>query len=408
MNERTKKIIVLVLFVLSVFAIGAGLYFAFLRPTAPAPTVTVPGEDLPTGILPTSIEGAPDVTTPGAPDAPGLSTADEIARGGVTQITTLTTSRIEQATRSTDGQGANFYNPDDGRFYTIDEEGNVVQLSSKIFPDAENVEWNKDADKAVIEFPDGSNIIYDFGAETQVTLPQHWQDFNFSPVQDKIIAKSIGIDPNNRWLVITNDDGSNVQAIAALGLNENKVVVSWSPNDQVVAFADTAEQISGGFDRKMIIPIGKNEENYKGLTVEGLGFDSKWSPDGKKLLYSVFGDYSDNKPLLWIVDATPGTMGENRSSLGLNTWVDKCTFHTSTKVYCAVPVNLSVNSGVQRRLSASNPDHVYELDLTNGRSNRVAIPETSTVMTNLTVSVDGSLLYYTNAITGRLELIRLR
>ena len=158
----------------------------------------------------------------------------------------------------------------------------------------------------------------------------------------------------------------------------------------------------------MIVPIGKNDENFKGLIVEGLGFKSKWAPSGKQLLYSVSGSYSDYKPLLWVVDATSSSMGEHRRSLGINTWVDKCTFTGSSIAYCAVPNSLSINSGMQPSLAANTPDSLFRIDLTTGRSTLVAIPEQETTMKNLSVTSDESLLYYTNKKTGFLETIKLK
>jgi hypothetical protein len=140
--------------------------------------------------------------------------------------------------------------------------------------------------------------------------------------------------------------------------------------------------------------------------VEGLGFESVWSPNGKQLLYSVVGTYSDNKPLIWIVEATPSTMGENRRSLGLNTWVDKCTWGSSSTAYCAVPQDLPDNAGLSRSLYDSLPDVLYKIDFDTGRTTLIAIPEESTTITNLTVSSDESKLYYTND-DGQLELMML-
>ena len=207
--------------------------------------------------------------------------------------------------------------------------------------------------------------------------------------------------------MIASDDGSRVETIQELGENESKVEVNWSPNNQVVAFANTAEYSSRGLDRNVIYPVGKNQENFKGLVVEGLGFDSLWSPNGKQLLYSVTGSYSDQKPLLWVVDATSSTMGDNRSSLGLNTWVDKCTWATSSIVYCAVPIDLPANAGLGRAVYVDEPDAVYKVNLDTGRASLVAIPAEETSMENLSVSDDESLLYFTNT-SGQLELLRLK
>src|SRR3989338_2714976 len=49
-------------------------------------------------------------------------------------------------------------------------------------------------------------------------------------------------------------------------------------------------------------------------------------PDGQSLLYSVSSPASEYKPALWIANAAGDSIGENRRSLGLNTWADKCAF----------------------------------------------------------------------------------
>ncbi len=408
MDERLKKILVVGLFVLSVFGIGAALYFVFFRP-APSPEEAPGAEEIAGGAFPESGVGAPTTTAPGGIGAPeALPSADLVARGGTTQTTTLTSGAIESTAIGGGGRSVNYYDPGDGRFYTIDANGQAVQLSAQVFPNVENVDWNAAGSKAVLEFPDGANVVYDFSSKQQVTLPAHWEDFAFSPVNDEIVAKSNALDPNNRWLVTANADGSNVKPIQALGENADKVIVSWSPNDQIVAFANTGDPQPGGLDRKMVIPIGKNQENLKGLVVEGHGFLPTWSSNGTQLLYSVAGDSSDLKPLLWLVDATPGTLGNNRRSLGLNTWADKCTFSNTTTIYCAVPANLPPNSGLGRSLFRQTQDYLYKVDVASGRSTLVAIPEEARPMENLSVASDESVLYYTNADTGRLEMIRLK
>lgn len=408
MSERLKRILVVAGFVLSVFAIAGALYYFFFRPAPPPPSVMEP-DGTETGGLPGAGTGGPPVTVPpGAGGAPSLPPAASVAGGGLTVTTPLTTGDVTDVTLAADGTSANFYNPNDGKFYTVNADGDLTLLSDEEFPDVETVEWNGDGDKAVLEFPDGSNIVYDFATEQQVTLPQHWEDFTFSPTTDEIEAKALGVDPNNRWLVTVNADGSNVKAFQALGENADKVTVAWSPNDQVVAFSDTASELSGGLDRKLILPLGTNDENYRGLTVEGLGFLPVWAPDGKRLLYSVSGDYSSNKPLLWIVDATPATMGENRRSLSLNTWADKCTFADATTAYCAVPRSLPANAGIQRPLFVAYPDSVYKIDVATGRVSLIAIPEEDVTMENLRVSEDGATLYFISRDEGNLQSIRLK
>ena len=415
MQERPKRILLIIGFIGSVIVIGLAMYIVFF---SESPSTTSNGEpvsttETPTGSLTPSLDG-----TPGSEN--GLSTTNDgtlpeaasIADGGITKTITLTSAPVQNTTLSKDGNKINFYNEDDGFFYTIDKDGNIVKLSNQTFPNVQSVEWNRDAEKAVMVFPDDSKIVYNFQTQSQVTLPKHWEDVEFSPSSDNLIAKSLALDPNNRWLVLSNDNGSNVTSVQALGENADKVDVSWSPNDQVIAFADTSSIVgnnsTSGFDTKVIYPVGKNQENFKGLVVEGFGFSPSWSPSGKTILYSVYGDYSQGKPLLWLVNGTSASMGENRHSLGINTWVDKCTWSSETIVYCAVPQNLPSNAGLQRTLYENRPDTLYKLNLTNGRNEVVAIPERDTTMSNLSVSADGSSLYYTDAFSGQLKLIKLK
>jgi hypothetical protein len=405
LSERTKKIFLISGFVASVIGIGAALYFMFWKPLV-EPTIIeeeAVGETG-AGALPEAGLGQGAVTEPEVPGA--LPKASEVARGGLTKTTMLTNSAVAEVALSSDGQGMNYYDQNDGRFYAINQDGEVVRLSNKQFPDVENTAWNSDGDKAVIEFPDGSNIVYDFTNETQVTLPKHWDDFEFSPGRDQIIAKSLTDDPNSRMLLVSNADGSQAKAVQALGENADKVQVSPSPTNQIIAFSDTAGD-QGDFGKKMILPIGQNQENFKGLTVDGLGFDSIWSPRGDSILYSVYSQSSDFKPLLWIVDGTINSLGDDRRALGLYTWVDKCVYAENDLIYCAVPQDLDPNAGLQRTLFEHEPDDLYKIDLATGRSSMIARPEESVAMEDLQTSSDGSLIYFTDAVTGRLGFIKL-
>lgn len=408
MTEKTKKILFIILFAFSVIILGVILYLMFFAP-AKQPGIEINAVNNAAGGLPVAgtgqIGNAP--ITPGGGVAQGLPEADEVARGGLTKTTVLTTSAVFDTTLSESGEAINYYDKSDGRFYSITSDGSVERLSNKQFPDAENVAWNVNGSEAVIEFPDGSNIVYDFTAETQVTLPKHWEDFEFSDNNDHIFAKSIGLDPSNRAIVISNDDGSQVKAVQALGENADKVDINPDPDDQVIAFSRTGEGQSS-FTTQVIIPIGQNQENFHGLTVDGLGFEAKWSPRGDYILYSSYGPASNYKPMLWSVNGTVKAMGDERISLGIYTWANKCVFGDNKTAYCAVPQKLDDNAGFQPTLGESLPDDLYKIDITSGRPTLLARPATDTSMKNLQISDNNSILYYTNSLSGRLEFIKLK
>lgn len=412
-----RKILTIVIFVGVSLGFGYLLYFVFFRPTPP-PAPPAPPEEVVTPVgLPRAPAGPPQPTEIIIPPAqllkPSITPPPQLppevsstAKGGSTWIGTLVDKTVAAATLAPNGQDITYYDKAEGKFYRVDQNGNVTLLSDKIFRDVETVTWAPDTNKAVLEFPDGANVFFDFSTQKQVTLPKHWKDFDFSPDSTQIAGKSMGIDPNNRWLIVSNPDGSGVKAIEPLGDNESKVEVSWSPNNQIIATSRTGQ--AQGFDRQQILLIGKNNENLPALTVEGLGFQHQWSRTGDRLLYSVYSAASDYKPVLWITGAQGDTIGANRRSLAVNTWADKCTFSDNTTLYCAIPQTMERGAGFQPNLFGAVPDSFYKIDLATGLRSLVATPYGSFTAKNMMISSDGRYLNFTNQQTGRLERIQLK
>jgi dipeptidyl aminopeptidase/acylaminoacyl peptidase len=409
MSEKTKRIIVIIAFIGSVILIAWLLYIVFFRVSKPdeiSPVISEVTEET-SGTLPSSGEGG--ARAPIEKEEPGefiTQSASEVAIGGVTVVTPLTLTATKEPHISSDGNALNYYDPSDGKFYNVDKNGNVRSLLNKPLPNAKEITWSPTSEKAVVEFPDGANVMVDFQSQDIIPLPQHWEDFDFDPQGQQIAAKSIGVDPSNRWLVIASTDGSRADTIESLGQNQDKVDVSWSPNNQVVAFSDTGITLSG-FGRKQILPIGKHRENLPGLVVEGFSFDPVWSPRGTQILYSTAGPASNYQPQIWLVDGEANTMGQNRRSLPLNTWGDKCTYSDNSTAYCAVPQNLPYGSGLQRQLALGEPDSLYRINTKTGAISLVAVPENNIPMTDLSVSDDGSTLFFQHEINGTLSSIRL-
>lgn len=412
-----RKILSVVIFVVATLGLGFLMYYVFFRPTPLAVNAPVVNEAVIPGGLPRAPTGPPTPTevtvTPAQILAPSLTPPPQlppeissVAKGGSTWIGTLVDKSVANATLSSSGKDVAYYDKNEGKFYRVDQNGNIAQLSNKIFQNVEKVTWDPATDKAILEFPDGANVLFDFTTQKQFTLPKYWKDFSFAPDGTQIAGKSIGVDPDNRWLFISNPDGSEVRAVEPLGDNEDKVEVSWSPNNQIIATSRTGQAM--GFDRQQILLIGKNHENFPGLTVEGLGFQSKWSTTGDRLLYSVYNSTSDYKPTLWITDAQGDNIGANRRGLQINTWANKCSFSDRTTLYCAIPQTMETGAGFQPNLFSSVPDSFYKIDLTTGLKSLVATPYGSVAAQNVMVSSDGRYLTFTNNQTGRLERIQLK
>lgn len=414
-NLNYKKLTLILGFIIIVFILGYLIYALFFKPAAPTPPPE--GEAPPvTGELPEAKLGpeaeiiGPPGRLPGAEEVPGIppegipSLPDEIAKGRITETTALNQVASLAPTLASNGSALLYYNREDDKFYRIDRNGRTTLLSDKKFFNVQNVTWAPDKNKAILEYPDGSNILYNFNTKKQATLPKHWEDFDFSTTGDQIVAKSLGLDPDNRWLVIANDDGSKAQLIEPLGKNADKVLSSWSPNNLSIALFE--ESID--FDRQKVYFIGKNKENFKSATIEGRGFQPKWTPDGERLLYSVYSSANNLKPSLWLVDAKGETIGANRKQLELQTWANKCNLANSITLYCAVPKTLPEGAGLFPELAEQTTDNIYKVNLKTGAKTLIAIPDGDYNIADIVVSQDEGNLYFTDKVTGRIYKIKLR
>ena len=403
--DRLKVFARLGVFLLITFVLGFVLYqFFFARPPSvieqPGGTTSPDGG---IGSFPISGGASSGGGTGGDEDGPGeLPQASPIANGGATFTNRLTSGAVTNPTLTATGDVA-YYDKADGRFYTIDENGNARALSQTQFPEAENVVFDDEAENAVIEFPDGSNIIYNFETAKQTTMPAHWSEFSFSGDSSNIVTKSLGNDPSNRALVVTAADGSSTKVIAALGSNEDKVDVSWSPAGDIVGFSRTGEG-GAAFGQSKIYTIGTDGDAAGIFTVNGTNFVDRWSPSGKFILYSVADAGDDYRASLWYVDARGDRNGDTRVRLSVKTTADKCTFASEDTLYCAVPKEMPAGGATNASLITS-PDILYKISVPKGTASVAAIPAADTQMFNL--STDGRNLYYTDD-DGTLNFIQLK
>jgi len=417
MNPKLKKIIIISGLAILIIIIGLLIYFLFFRPiTEPVPIVTpippvVPPEfpplepavpiTLPPGLdlLP---EMPPEMLIPPTPEIPGPLVSFE-ATGGITSFQTLESNPVKNPTLAANGRDLIYYEPQTGFFYSITPDGEKKFFSDTAFKNVETVTWSPNNQKAVLEYPDGSNIIYDFAKKASVTLPAHWKDFTFSNDSAQIAFKDMRMDPENRFISITDTNGGAYRQIERLGNQDENVHISWAPNDKYVAlFIDS---IDGS--RSEVYPIGFYGENYRKFTVEGRDLRFEWSPSGDKLLYSVHNVRSDYKPTLWIVNTSPELLATGRNKLEINTWADKCTFASERTAYCAVPRQLEAGTGFRPDLASNVPDDFYKIDIVSGTKELMAQPLFSTTVNKMIISQDGKSLYWLDLNTGQINKMNL-
>ena len=401
-----KRIALIIGFILFSIAVAYALYYVFFRTPTPADVTVTDNTDGNGGAFPNVGDGPPGTipdTTPTLPPSndavpPGTGSGTFIPDNaeqvsfGTERVTQVVTNAVRGVTTA-GGGGAKFYNAEDGKFYKINNAGIPTPLSDAVFYNVEKVSWSPVGNDSILEYPDGSNIYYNFDTKEQVTLPRHWENFSFSPQGEQVAAKSVGIAPENRWLISATPNGSSVKLLEPMGNNADKVTVDWSPNRQVVAFSKTGDPL--GDDRQEILLVGQNKENFKSLVVEGRGLQTKWSKQGTKVLHSVYSSASDFKPELWIADGNPDTVGGNRKLLGVKTWASKCSMADERFIYCGVPETLDTGAGFAPAVANNTPDRLYKIDAATGLKTDIPLQNKHTIDT-VSISDDGLTLYFTD------------
>ena len=401
LSDKQKKVLLIMSFGLAVVLIAFAIWIVFFKEEVLEEIETRP--ELPvSGLLPSG-----EAVTERPTIAPTeLLPVSLVARGGITETEVINFSGTVKPTLGADGESIAFLNSNDGRFYRVDAAGKAIQMSDKQFFGVEELSWSKNSNKTIMEFPDGSNIMFDFDRQEQVTLPAHWDEFDFAPQSDEVAALSIGKGEENQWLITSDPNGSGALAIEPLGANADKVQVSYSPNNQTIAFSHTGQATSG--DREKVLLIGKNGENLPSLTVDGGGFQPKWQPSGKKLLYSTYKTEDDWNPRLYIVNGQGDAIGTGKKDLGIKTWAEKCTFADDTTLYCAVPDELEQGMGLAPELAQFVPDTIYKIDTRTGAKSVVGKPTGNFSISDLSVSTDEGELFFNDAVSGALHKMRLK
>ena len=393
-----KRLVLIIIFLSVCLVLGTIMYIVFFKK---GPVALKPSQGSTTQKKPGDLPSAGDRKIAEAQKgANGLPTTSG-QRAGAPQKAVKQKIQVEQLVQNSvispsvgaDGS-VKFYNKQDGHFYRLDKNGKMELMTDQVFFNVQNVTWSPKEEKSIIEYPDGSNIYYNFTDRKQVSLPKHWEEFSFQRDGASIAAKSDGLSPENKWLITSDPEGKNIKLIEPMGENGNKVQVDWSPNQQVIATTRTGDPL--GADREEVLFVGLHDENFKSMVVEGRGFESSWSPQGDKMLYSVYSARSDFKPELWVVNAQPGTIGDERKLLNVNTWPQKCAYSDDRYLYCGVPQNLPKGAGIAPAVAEDNIDDFYKIDTQTGMKTQLAVENNGQIVDKMFLGDDGKTMYFTD------------
>ncbi|PLX25101.1 hypothetical protein C0580_03285 [Candidatus Parcubacteria bacterium] len=403
-----KRILLVVGFVIFVIAMAFALYWVFFR----GGSLPGGGDDNTNagGSLPNIGAGNVSIISTSTPNIDSLpfdqikDRISPVANGGLTAVNTITESSIKGLNNS--AFGLRYYDENEKKFYKLNEKGEPEVLDDKQFHNVDKVSWSQKGDKAVLEYPDGNNILYNFETGDQVTLPVELEDFSFDRSGTSLAAEWIDASGNdeNNWLVLVSENGANIDLIEPLGDQAADTQVAFSPDNQVAAlyreYIDT--------QRQEVYPIGIHGENFSSFVVNGAGFTSEWSPGGRSLVYSVYNKESDYLPTLHVTQGNTSSLGQIKVSLNLNTWPEKCTFASEDTMYCAVPRGLPRGAGLYPEIAQDYTDTFYSVNLNSGVQQLIADPVGASLGYNAhDLFVSGDNLYFTDQ-DGVLQMIQLQ
>jgi len=412
-NLNWQKILIIIAFLILVILMAVGLYYFFYKNIfinlGPQANVNNGNFRLP-NINNGNLNRNSSLNFNGNLGLPfiGEVSPEKIAKranGGLTLSDELADNQVLPGSMLVNGEEIYFYSQADDKFYHLTRTGQKQLLEDKVFYDVQTVKWSPQGDQAILEYPDGSNILYNFTTNQQTTLLKELTDFAFNASGSQIASELVTNNPDSNWVVTANPDGTGLKYIEPLGGQASEVQTGWSNDNQILAVYREGLDAS----RQEIFPIGQNDENFPSLIVEGRGFEGSWSPYDNSLIYSVYNQSSGYRPKLYL--AKTGASGTNAVfDTGLSTWSNKCTIG-KTKAYCGVPYNLPEFSGLSPALGNNTIYNFYEIDLTNGNNQLIASPLSEAGqflgVSNVSLSSDEQYLYFVDNIFHNLYTIQL-
>jgi hypothetical protein len=223
MSDRTKKILMIIALVIATLILGFILFlFATNRAIPGLNFGPKPNSTSTIGQLPSSDQRSTTPIGPGQTGQPGQylpssSTTPPTSYFQPQPVIRLNSNAVSFPSLNAAQGGVRYYNIADGKFYHVGTDGSALTLSDQVFFNVSKVTWSANHNEAVLEYPDQTKTVYNFDTKKQTTLPKHWQDFSFSNDGSQLVAKSMSLSPENRVLIVANDDGTGEHAIQELG-----------------------------------------------------------------------------------------------------------------------------------------------------------------------------------------------
>ncbi len=395
-----KKIVLLIIIASSAF-VGILVFFLFFRSAG-----TVP----PAG---SSVTSASDSSNP----ASGLNRfpidSQSNTAGSTEEMLVVTTesalrdrfvmkkiinTKTEGATLSADGNRILYYDILDPVLASVNFLGADPRELADLPSNVEEIIWAPDKDKIVYR-DDAANITYfEIAGKKERRLNPNIKSVVFTSDSQKICYQYSN-DKNSQKTI-------NI-ATPGLDLTDFKVLVRGLGDYQLRSIPMTTKLayfLTPSLKRSSIAySINTSDGNREILVGETLGLDARWSPDGKKM---VFTQLVENGRLALLL--APST-GLNPSDLKLYTYVDKTAWHPNgSEVYVAEPQQwVSLEDYYSGNVKTN--DILYKVNINTGEKtellNLFNVVGSKVDFRDGFFTSDGKILFFTNAVDQSVYMI---
>ncbi|MFA5098804.1 MAG: hypothetical protein WC461_01115 [Candidatus Paceibacterota bacterium] len=399
----SKKTIIIIAVVLSVIALGVGIYFAWQKTGAILnPPANISSEN-PVNGQSVSVNGSASSVS-GVPAASKLSIISDKTIYGywVFNSAISTSTQTASSTQMVQGSGV-FYIGSDGLIYKVKADGADEALTSAPIDNFQSLKSSFDGKRVIIKSNDSGTFKFAvYNSENNIfeSLPDKITAADFSPDGKKIAYFLANAKDLNKSDLITKSLVDLKQKPATLlSIYQQDFDLNWVSQNKI-----TLVPKASAFYSASIWAVDVAKKTLSLLTGEKEGLAVNWSSDGKMGLQFSTTLEGRNRILNLI-----GEQGEVKASLEFTTLPEKC-FVSDPKIYCAIPQSIPDKSALPDdyfKKAVYFIDSIYQIDIMQNAFERILDGSAAAIDAVNLKFTDGKL-FFMNRYDNKLYVLELQ
>ncbi len=246
------------------------------------------------------------------------------------------------------------------------------------FNSGENIEWSSDNSLAIIR-DSGKYFIFDIKKNEAKPFKSDADNLIWGKIQNQLIYKYFDNKTKKRSLNISDLSGENWQELMEIPFRYAEMKVN--PKNETLALFS----MPNAFEETQIFIVNLIKKEQREIKLKYKGVNYKWSPDGKKLLFSYAKEGGKTGMAVLQIET------EKVTELNFPGLVDKCVWAgDSVGVYCASPTFDSPNTILPDDWASGkvfSADTFWQVDTIKGEKKRIVELE------EINASVDANFLF---------------